>query len=692
VGRSAPRTRFGVAALAAVLAALGSCRAEDETTTVELVATRASASTVVFEPRGPLVAGSSLSNDQPLVLAYTPRQALTRGSRIVILLPTAGQEESKSLWSVPTLEWGAPGTVFLLGDGSSRATIIEAGRSAGGAGRIVVRADAELEPGYALRIALTGQVPRIVSTRPFRMFEIDARDGSVAALPPDRAPVAPLVAAPAETVAVSLPADAVAGQAISLRLAALDRFGNVATQYMGRVTFANPPQGLAPEYQFTPSDGGLKVFPGIRASTEGLIRVSGRASFDGGDREIASNPMRVWGAQPVLRRFFGDAHFHTGSDVAKLTTPGGDHRGQFVVSEDAYRYLRYVAALDWGISAEHDTGLTASTWEDNKRRVDQYNESGSFVSLHGFEWTPERRLGHHVVAFAGDPPARDPLVGASSGKRGGEGSASVAELATALRAAGDRVLLIPHIMQPFPNGDAAREDREHPHETWDGPVGSPHGAYVFNDLRRVGEIYSHHNDDFTPGDYDQTPEGSVDQPGLFELGAANPWSYQHAWASGHRIGVVAGSDNHLGTPGMNNFSPLVQHHAGLTVVLADGLSREAVFEALYARRCYATTGPKIWLDFTVDGARMGSDLRRPEGAHLEVAARVEGTAPLTSVELVAFEDGDFKTIANAEPDGGRLGASLFARVAFLRPILLYLRVRQADGEWAWSSPIWVDRA
>ena len=53
---------------------------------------------------------------------------------------------------------------------------------------------------------------------------------------------------------------------------------------------------------------------------------------------------------------------------------------------------------------------------------------------------------------------------------------------------------------------------------------------------------------------------------------------------------------------------MVKHHhqfhhlgSGRAVVLAEALTREAVFDALHARRCYATTGAPIVLDFTVNG-------------------------------------------------------------------------------------------
>jgi hypothetical protein len=247
-------------------------------------------------------------------------------------------------------------------------------------------------------------------------------------------------------------------------------------------------------------------------------------------------------------------------------------------------------------------------------------------------------------------------------------------------------------MQPFPNRDPEREDAAEPHEIWDGPSGTRAGGFNFPDLRRVAEIYSHHNDDFTAGGYVQTTEGrgdAVDQPQLFELGVANPWSLQHAWATGQRVGVVGGSDNHFGTPGMDDYSPSVLHHAGLTIVLAEALTRAAVFDALYARRCYATTGPRIWLDFTVAGEVMGAEAYRKAGETLPIVVSVEGTAPIASVELLKLVGGDFRV---AHTLGGTGSSSVSATITdrLDEPTIYYLRVRQDDGEMAWTSPVWID--
>jgi hypothetical protein len=84
---------------------------------------------------------------------------------------------------------------------------------------------------------------------------------------------------------------------------------------------------------------------------------------------------------------------------------------------------------------------------------------------------------------------------------------------------------------------------------------------------------------------------------------------QDALARGYRLGFVAAGDTHSSQPGnpLLGFGPYrtLRHKAGLTAVMADRLDEPALFDALRARRVYATTGSRILLDVVVNGAGMG---------------------------------------------------------------------------------------
>jgi hypothetical protein len=118
-------------------------------------------------------------------------------------------------------------------------------------------------------------------------------------------------------------------------------------------------------------------------------------------------------------------------------------------------------------------------------------------------------------------------------------------------------------------------------------------------------------------------------------------------------------------------------------VWASALTREAIFEALHARRTFGTTGARLDLWMTVNGAPQGSEITN--GGAVRVAAMVHGTVP--GLELTLVSNGEeiarqrfegttarFEWTDPRPPDGTRY---------------YYLRAQQTDGHLGWSSPVWV---
>jgi hypothetical protein len=156
-----------------------------------------------------------------------------------------------------------------------------------------------------------------------------------------------------------------------------------------------------------------------------------------------------------------------------------------------------------------------------------------------------------------------------------------------------------------------------------------------------------------------------------------------------RPGFIASSDTRLTTPG----NPRAPQHGdqlypgGLTAVLAKQLTREAVLDALRARRCYATTGPRFLLEFTVDGAQMGSEVRVPRGHVAQVYGSLGSNTSWTRVEIVgpAGAIGVLTPPAESE-DVVELRAQTPPVNA---PTWFYLRGVDENGEMAWSSPVYL---
>jgi len=118
--------------------------------------------------------------------------------------------------------------------------------------------------------------------------------------------------------------------------------------------------------------------------------------------------------------------------------------------------------------------------------------------------------------------------------------------------------------------------------------------------------------------------------------ATSEWFLFDALRRGYRMGVIAGSDGVDGRPGNSHPGHLSVRNVrgGLTAIIAPELTRGALWQALQNRRCYATTGERILLDFRAGAARMG-DMVDAGAAHdlSAFAVRVEGTAPLETIEF-----------------------------------------------------------
>ncbi len=154
---------------------------------------------------------------------------------------------------------------------------------------------------------------------------------------------------------------------------------------------------------------------------------------------------------------------------------------------------------------------------------------------------------------------------------------------------------------------------------------------------------------------------------------------------GAKLGIVSGSDTHDNRPANPYKEPGPSGPAGLTGVWAERLDRPSIFEALFNRRCYATTGVRIIVDFRVNGAWVGSTVRADRFAF---AADVVGTADIAQIDLVV--NGDTASSYTPKRQHVQLADDVPLRFSPVGANYCYLRIRQEDGNRAWTSPIWLE--
>ena len=115
------------------------------------------------------------------------------------------------------------------------------------------------------------------------------------------------------------------------------------------------------------------------------------------------------------------------------------------------------------------------------------------------------------------------------------------------------------------------------------------------------------------------------RPFLHSMGPSD-WhsTMQYGLARGYVFGVLGNTDHHSAHPG--------SYGHGLTGLWASSLTRNEIWRALRDRRTYALTGDKIVLQYSINGAPMGSVI--PRAGRRAIDIEVEGRAPIDYVDVV----------------------------------------------------------
>jgi hypothetical protein len=174
------------------------------------------------------------------------------------------------------------------------------------------------------------------------------------------------------------------------------------------------------------------------------------------------------------------------------------------------------------------------------------------------------------------------------------------------------------------------------------------------------------------------------------------WFIQEGLKRGALVGVHASSDGHNRTAGhprhiqMGGGRSLGLNRrdasyggASLAGFNSPSLDREGIWNALASRNTYGCTGARMLLEFEVSGYGMGSAFST--GREPTVRAWAAGSAPVRLLEIVR----DDRLLHSYR--GRKMVEKTRVRNEGIQPgrHYYYLRATQADGEIAWSSPIWV---
>ena len=471
-------------------------------------------------------------------------------------------------------------------------------------------------------------------------FYVDA-PGDDDYLPLARNPQIKVAGGEAAELNIAGPADWITGEPGWLNVWAGDQFGNPAEGYRGKVAIELPAGGKI-THQFTAEDRGVHRFNGITLP-------AGTHRLRAGDGSLIgeSPPLAVHTAAPRERIYWGDIHTHT---------MYSDGRG---TPAETYDFGKRVAAIDFAAVTDHSFITTDAMWRDIRETTQRFYEPGKYVTFLAYEWSGMTDVGgdHNVYTTDSDMPILrcysyfnyDNLRMYQGPDKGANHVEDLFRLLSQ-RYRNENLMVIPH---------------------FGGRQGNP--AFHNQQLQRQIEIFSDHR-------------------------RSEDWATKFL-EKGYRVGIMASTDNHAGNagygvrrnqvvrgdegPAFSRTSP-AERGTSLVAAYARELTREGIFQALYHRRTYATTGSRIVLRFEVDGAPMGSEIRT--GRPVRITASAEGTAPLASMRIVK----NGRIIHSIEP------GTVSARLDFTdssgeyEKVFYYVDLVQKDGEKAISSPVWVN--
>lgn len=330
--------------------------------------------------------------------------------------------------------------------------------------------------------------------------------------------------------------------------------------------------------------------------------------------------------------YFGQLHSHTNYSDG-IGTP-----------DDAYSHAKKIARVDFLAVTDHSNSLdnaansnmgdasNSPEWINGHAIADKYTDS-TFVGIYGYEMTWSNGTGHINTFNTKGFESRDNQI--------------------------------------YKNADGLQQYynvlKQHP----DSISQFNHPGATFGDFN-----------DFA--DYDPQIDKQIS---LIEVGngegaiRSNLYfpSYEYYWRAldkGWHLSPTNNQDNHLGNWGDSN--------TARTVILADSLTRDNIYDAMRNMRTYATEDNDLRIKYTLNGNVMGTILNQtPSNVDIKVDLEDPDNEALGTVSVIT--DGgkvvDSKTLTDSKDS---LEFKLSPDYSYY-----YIRVDEADKDIAVTAPVWI---
>jgi hypothetical protein len=439
------------------------------------------------------------------------------------------------------------------------------------------------------------------------------------------------------TIKVLSPSFAIKNKRFDVVLRFEDEFGNLTNnapeQTMIELTHENLRENL--KWKLFVPETGFMTLPNLYFNEEGVYTIQLKNVMT---KELFySSPIKCFG-QDTKQLFWGVLHGES------------DRFDSTENIESCLRHFRDEKSLNfYGVSPfENQEETSNELWKTISQNVEEFDEDERFCVFLGFQWSGEPKTeGVRHILYAKD---QKPI------HRKKDQRSNVLKKLYRL-ASPKEMIAIP----TFTMGKGFEYDFED----------------FQPEYERVVEIYN------AWGSSESTKDAGNLRPirgGKKGIQESKEGQIIKALLQNKRFGFVAGGLDDRGIYAQFYEGDQMQYTPGLTGILSDTLTRTALFDALYQRSCYATTGERIVIGLSLAGLQMGSE-----------------TDSLKSVEII--RNGEVikkftpkgKTLEFAIDDDESLGNVVIDAKDKKPPfVFYYLRAIQEDGHMAWSSPIWVD--
>lgn len=341
--------------------------------------------------------------------------------------------------------------------------------------------------------------------------------------------------------------------------------------------------------------------------------------------------------------YFGQLHAHTNlSDGTGTVEEAYDHASKVA-------NLDFLALTDHSNSFDNDGGVhlgdanaeeLSKEWQEGRRgaRDITEREDGTFIGLYGFEMTWSGGAPGHINTF---------------------NSAGFESRNYAPYKKGDNYEVLQAYFDTLNENPETISQFNHPGDTFGD----------FMDFSLYDPIIDNQMTLIEVGN----GEGAIGASGYFPSYSY----YTRALDKGWHVAPTNNQDNHKGNWGDSN--------TARSVVLADELSEEGIYDAMKNYRVYATEDNDLSILYTLNGNAMGSIL----GDQEEIDIELQLTDPTdsegqTKVEVIVNGG---QTLAEDTFEGG--SAELSFKNLANNYSYYYIRVTQADKNIAVTAPVWV---